>query len=914
MTTKHADLVQTLRDELGASAVVDQPDALLTYNSDGCVMDKREPDIVVLPTHPDQVVSAVKHAYALNIPVVPRGAGTGLSGGATPMRGGMIIGTSRMDRVEEVDTANSRARIQPGVINFELSQYLKPYGYKYAPDPSSQKACTIGGNIATNSGGPHCLKYGVTTNHILGVELVMHDGTRLWTSDGVSDAAGYDLTGLVVGSEGTLGIVTRAWVRITRLPEDKRVVLALFPNIVSASEVVSAVVGAGHLPASLEMMDKNAIRAVNDAYKLGLPADATALLLIEVDGVVDGLDDVLHEIMEICEEYGAVELRPARTEAEQTQVWAARKNAFGALGRIAPAYYLVDTVVPRTKLPYMMEQIEKLGKHYNMPMANIFHAGDGNLHPLVLYNPRDPEEVHKAHAIAEEVMRLSIEQGGVISGEHGIGMEKQEYMLWLFSDVDLQAQAVVYEVFNPRAQYNPAKVFPKSKEPLQMAAARRQRIAATMNQLDRELLGSELESAIGSDQVLSGGEANAYAVQGMAPAYVAFPATIEELSQVMAICHQAGASVVAWGGGTQQNRGTLSSAPDVVLVTRRLNRVIKYDPSDLTIGVEAGVTLAELQTLLAENKQMLPFDAPLSEHATIGGLVATGHNGPRRGYGTLRDLLLGLTIVEVDGTIMHTGGQVVKNVSGYDLVKLMHGSYGTLGIIAAVRLKTLPRPLSESTLLTTFATRDGAMQMLKAVQRTQLTPTAVVYLDGNALQTAGLDGGSALLIRAEGIGNACVRHTRELTTMAEQHLSSTARSLQGDEINTLWDTITDLTATHTVQGDTALLRLAVLPGELATALDQIEERAQVYGIKYNVHAHALHGVIYIRAEATTDALHALHRDLLGRWRHCHVLASDPTRKEGMAIWGVTPEGIILMQALKQAFDPANKLNPGRYIV
>ncbi len=468
-----AELIAELQQFVGPRAVIHRPEDLLTYDADGCVMDTHEPHVVVVPTTTAQVAAVVKLAARVGMPIVPRGAGTGLSGGATPMQGGIVISTARMDKILELDTRNQRVRVQPGVINFELSQYLKPYGYQFAPDPSSQRACTVGGNIANNSGGPHCLKYGITASHVLGVQVVLPSGEVIWTGDGTPGPRGYDLTGVLTGSEGTIGLVTEAWLRLTRLPEAVRVVLALFPSIASASATVSQVIASGLLPAALEIMDRLAIKAVNDMYKLGLPEAAGAALLIEVDGVADGLDELLLEITAICEQNGALEVRPARTLAEQNQVWAARKNAFGAMGRLAPTYYLVDTVVPRTRLPYTLEQVGLIASEYQLPIANVFHAGDGNLHPLILFDRRNQSQNQRALEAATEVMRVSIDQGGVISGEHGIGVEKQEYMTLLFTTDDLAAMAGLHQSFDPHDLFNPGKVFPRGKGCGELAALRR---------------------------------------------------------------------------------------------------------------------------------------------------------------------------------------------------------------------------------------------------------------------------------------------------------------------------------------------------------------------------------------------------------------------------------------------------------
>lgn len=473
-----ANLAAELRRVVGARAVVDDAAALMTYEADGCVMDLHAPNLVVLPATTEQVAEVVRLAQRAGVPIVPRGAGTGLAGGATPMQGGVVVATTRMDRVLEVDTRNRRARVQPGVINWELTQYLGPYGYQFVPDPSSQKACTVGGNIANNSGGPHCLKYGTTTDHVLALRVVLPDGSVIWTGDGRADRIGYDLQGVLTGSEGMCGIITEAWVRLTRLPEAQRVVLALFPDIPSASQTVSTVVARGFLPAALEMMDQLAIKAVNGMYRLGLPESAGAALLIELDGVADGLDDLLAEVTGTCHDFGALEVRPAKTAEEQAQVWAARKNAFGAMGRLSPSYYLVDTVVPRTRLPATLARVAEVSREFRLPIANVFHAGDGNLHPLILFDRRDKSQLERALLAATEVLRESINQGGVISGEHGIGVEKRDYMTLLFSTDDLAAMAGLKQCFDPAELFNPGKVFPSGRGCGELAALRRSAIGA----------------------------------------------------------------------------------------------------------------------------------------------------------------------------------------------------------------------------------------------------------------------------------------------------------------------------------------------------------------------------------------------------------------------------------------------------
>ena len=472
------ELIRALQAVVGTRGVVMGDAALMTYEADGCVMDLHAPNIVVLPQTSEQTAAIVKIAHQARIPVVARGAGTGLSGGATPIHGGIVIAMTRMDQVLEVDAANRRVRVQPGVINWELSQQLAPHGYAFMPDPSSQKACTLGGNIANNSGGPHCLKYGMTTNHVLALRTVLPNGDLIWTGNGRIDTVGYDLAGVMTGSEGMFGIVTEAWVRMTRLPEALRVVLALFPDIPSASQTVSTIIARGILPAALEMMDKLAIKAVNGMYKLGLPDSAGSALLIEVDGVSDGLDELLAQVVGICREHGAIEVRPATTAAEQAQVWAARKNAFGAMGRLSPSYYLVDTVVPRTKLPAILAHVGDVAKDFTLPIANVFHAGDGNLHPLILFDRRDKQQLERALGAATEILKESVRLGGVVSGEHGIGVEKRDYMDILFTTADLAAMAGLRKSFDPLDLFNPGKVFPARTGCGELAELRQHAISA----------------------------------------------------------------------------------------------------------------------------------------------------------------------------------------------------------------------------------------------------------------------------------------------------------------------------------------------------------------------------------------------------------------------------------------------------
>jgi glycolate oxidase len=445
-----------LVDALGSDAVKTAREDMMVYAFDA-YSNGVPPAAVAIPSHAREVGTIVRIARECGEPIVARGAGTGLCGGSVPARGGVVISFARMNRMLELDVRNRRARVQPGLINLDLSNRVAASGLFYAPDPSSQKVCTIGGNIGTNAGGPHCLSYGTTVNHILGLELVDENGDVFTTS---VDDAGYDLTGALVGSEGTLGIVTSAWVRLMRQPEAVRVWVATFDSVEAASEAVSAIIGAGIIPTALEMMDELIVKAVEAAYHSGFPTDAAALLLIENAGFEDDMNACESDIARICKENGALSWRAARTQTERDALWAARKGAFGATGRIAPNCYLQDVVVPRTKLPQMLHAVEEAAETHELLIGNVFHAGDGNLHPLLMYDRRNAKQVAAVGEAGNQILSAAVDLGGTISGEHGIGYEKRDTLTRVFSDDDLAVMLRIRDVFDPKRVFNPDKIFP----------------------------------------------------------------------------------------------------------------------------------------------------------------------------------------------------------------------------------------------------------------------------------------------------------------------------------------------------------------------------------------------------------------------------------------------------------------------
>jgi len=448
---------------VGTDGVVVDADELTVYETDGLTIFKARPDIVVLPRSAEEVARVVGVCHQEKIPFVARGAGTGLSGGALPLDGGVVIGLNRINRILEIDYKDQRAVVEPGMVNIWLTDSLAPQGYYYSPDPASQTACSIGGNVAENAGGPRTPKYGVTTNHVLGLEVILPTGEVVQMGGKALDSPGYDLTGVFVGSEGTLGIASRVIVRIMRKPEAVKTLLGVFESIEHASSTVSGIVARGIIPAAVEMMDNLCIQAVEKGVGAGYPLDAGAVLLIEVDGPKDEVAAMVDPIIEVCQENHVREVRVAKDENDRLQLWKGRKSAFASMGRLGPEYYVQDTVIPRTKLPAIMKTIEELSRKYGLRVANVFHAGDGNLHPLMLYDSRNEGELRKAEEMGSEIIRACIEMGGSLTGEHGIGLEKRDYMPIMYTDDDLEAMAKVKKVFDPDGLLNPGKIFPPTK-------------------------------------------------------------------------------------------------------------------------------------------------------------------------------------------------------------------------------------------------------------------------------------------------------------------------------------------------------------------------------------------------------------------------------------------------------------------
>ena len=461
---------------LGPRGYLDRAEDLALYGYDGSVETGR-PEMVVFPRSTEEVVSIVKIAAEYGVPLVGRGAGTGLSGGAIPRAGGLVVGFARMNRILEIDLENERALVEPGVVNLDVTLAVQPQGYFYAPDPSSQRACTIGGNVAENAGGPHTLAYGVTTNHVLGLEFVLPDGTVGTTGGKEVDAPGYDLTGLLTGSEGTMALVTKVMVRLMRKPEMVKTILAIYDSgvldidslavgsagVEDCGRTVAEITARAIVPVAIEMLDGVMLRMVEEATHAGYPMDAAAVLLIELEGLRETVEEQVAQIQDVCRTCHAREVRVAQTPEERELLWKGRKNAFGAVGRISPFYYVQDGVVPRTKVAPALNAIAEVSRKYGLTISNIFHAGDGNLHPIILFNARKPGDLEKAQAAGAEILDYCISVGGSITGEHGVGMEKNELMDRQFSGETLDMMRSLKQLFDPDQRFNPGKLLPTGR-------------------------------------------------------------------------------------------------------------------------------------------------------------------------------------------------------------------------------------------------------------------------------------------------------------------------------------------------------------------------------------------------------------------------------------------------------------------
>jgi len=711
------------------------------------------PDAVVLPADTEQTAAVVRLAAEAGIPFVPRGFGTNLSGGSVAPRGGLVIGLARLNRILEMRPEGRYAVAQAGVTNLELQDALAPLGFYFAPDPASQKVATLGGNVGENSGGPHCLKYGVTTNHVLGMTLVLADGQVVRVGGPALDPPGYDLRGLVVGSEGTLAIITELVVRILPSPESVLTLLVVYDDVADAARSVSDITAAGIVPATLEMMDATVMRAVEESKPCGFPLDAVAVLIAEVDGPAVGLADQARRIGQICTANRCRQVRQAKDAAERDLLWAGRRGAFGAIARLAPSFLVADCTVPRTHLPEALARVATIAAKHELAHGNVFHAGDGNLHPLLLFDSRNADQVRRVHEAGREIMEACAALGGTITGEHGVGMEKADAMRLVFSEDDLEFQRRLRAAFDPRELLNPAKVLPAA-----IGSADSARPASPQLPLRGEYPGNE---APPGDKELRG--------DVELPGEVEFvPADVAEACEIVRRAGAQQRALAPCGNGTQWELGNWLDRPATPLRSLKLAAVVEHDPANQVVAIGAGMPLDALQDLLAGHGQWLPLRPPLQTKHTVGGTVALGACGPERlRYGAPRDLLLGLKFVSGTGRLIAAGGRVVKNVAGYDLTRLLAGSAGTLGLLTELTFRVLPLPQS-CTAVVASGSLAQCGSAAAALLRSKLEPNFLVAVPAESSLRPGGDASWQLAAGFEGFRQTVDFQAESCRTLMEK--------------------------------------------------------------------------------------------------------------------------------------------------
>jgi D-lactate dehydrogenase (cytochrome) len=862
-----AAFFEAVRRQLGADAVLTDPAELIPYEIDAG-QDRATPDGVVFPRSAADLAGVVRIANQHRIVLVPRAAGTSLSGGPIAAVGGVVVAFSRMARVRGVDEVARQATVEPCVINLDLQARLSPQKLFYPPDPASQRASTIGGNISENAGGPHCFKYGVTTSYVQALELVLPSGEAARAGGPAVDYPEYDLVGLFTGSEGTMAFITGATVRVVRAPPAAVVMMAVFGSLGAASAGVSEIIARGLVPAALEMMDRPITRAIEDYVHAGLP-DAEVVLLAEVDGYAVSLEEQAAVLRGICEAHGATEVRLAFGQVERERLWFARKSAAGAIARLAPAYYLQDGTVPRSRLGEVMARVEEVGRAHGLSICNVFHAGDGNLHPLILFDPEDAGQASKVIAASREILEKCIEVGGNITGEHGVGIEKILEMGMQFTPGEIQVMREVKQVFDPEDRCNPGKILPAL--PLDPA----------------EWAPRGAEPAAGS-----------------APAASLIQADVwfepESTGQVAALLRRRQADrapIDVVGSGTKLH--LTRRVNDVVLSLRHMDRVVEYAPQDLYVRVQAGMRLRELQQLAARDGLWWPVPHPWPD-ATVGGIVASGWNGPARWrLGAIRDLVLGGVVVLADGRNLRVGGKVVKNVAGYDLTKLHVGAQGTLGVLCELNLKLAAVPPAHRSIAACAATvPDGVASALRSFQESLVASSILVFGGDRSGMPLPADGGATVVVTAAGhpadVGE-------ELRILGGVLGMTDALDTQGETIWSQWQR-------RAASRDRVLLRIGVPNGRLA----DVVSHSALEGSDFVADATA--GVVWASCPAGLDvgAFAELRQTARASAGYVTVLGAPPAVLEHIDSGGHQPDLAPWMERLRRRWDPAGILNPGRF--
>jgi D-lactate dehydrogenase (cytochrome) len=867
--------IRSLKDVLAQGQVFTDAASLISYEVDAG-LDGGKPEGVVFPHNAGDIVRVMRWAIRHNVPLVARGAGTGLSGGAVAERGGVIVEFSRMNHILDIDAHGRSAVAEPGLINLWLDEQVKQQGLYFPPDPASQRASTIGGNVAENSGGPHCFKYGVTTNYVIGMNVVLSEGRLVRVGGRALDYPEYDLTGLITGSEGMLALMAAIDVRLVRNPPAVKTMLAVFDSVEQAGIAVSAVIAAGLVPATMEMMDQKIIRVVEEFAHIGLPVEAGAMLIVEVDGYAASLDSQMEEISTILLANGGSGLHIARSDEERNQIWFARKSAAGAMARLAPSCYTVDITVPRSHLAETLGEVNAICDRYGLRVGYVFHAGDGNLHPLVLTDYQDKALMERVHDAGREMVEVAINKGGSLSGEHGVGIEKRAFMSLMHNSDELATMLDIKQAFDPNALLNPGKIFPVP-EPDAIDDSDTPTVKMKNIRLPR---------------------AKRFA-----------PANAEEAAGRFIALAKAGRAV-SIRGTSDVGAQFVAPSQGTILSTEQLHGVKTYAPDDLYITVGAGTPLADIQAFLAPDGKWVPIVSPWPS-ATIGGIIATNLNAPlRMRYGAIRDLVLCATVVLPNGRIIRTGRPVIKNVAGYDLTKVFIGSHGTLGLITDVTLKLAIQPRTRRTLLLPVENREQGLLWARKLLPLTLVASALVFYKNtrSAEMPENISAPYVLAYTVEGVAADVEAELAEVRQAIQAMKGPEPIEVDAPAGSDIWAAMVRNTS------DMLQVRVGVPPKDLPAYM--------------NDHARLLNKGIFL-ADMSNGLLYTMqaaeHEQEAEQW--LAQLRQPAQALEGYAVvahvpkswqttldrWGHAPQAIDVMQRLKARWDPQGILNPGEFL-
>lgn len=887
-----AQATQALQALLEKNQLVTDPAELIVYEIDAA-QDRGVPDGVAFPASRADVQRIAHWANENQVALIGRGAGTGLSGGAVAGRGGLIVEFSRMNRILEIDSLGRSAVVEPGVINQVLDEAVKALDLYYPPDPASGRSSTLGGNVAENAGGPHCFKYGVTTNYLSGLECVLADGRLVHFGGRAFDYPEYDFVRLLTGSEGTLGLVTKIDVRLLRNPPAVKTMMAAFDSVEGAGTAVSAVIAAGLVPAAMEMMDQKITRIIEDYAHPGLPTDAGALLVIDVDGYPASLDPQIAEVSTILRANSGYGLHIAENAAEREKIWFARKSAAGAMARLAPAFLLLDGTVPRSQLAAALEATNRICEAHNLKVGYVFHAGDGNLHPFILMYPADQEQVLRVYQAGKEFMQVVVSLGGSLTGEHGIGIEKRSYMPLMFNPTELSAMLEVKQVFDPANRLNPGKIFP----PLDTAGSK-------PGQVPNEGLS-------GANQV--GSPPSPHLDDPLLPVEMV-PVTVEDAAGYLAGVQRLRHPVRFTGGIADPAKPASKSA--FVLRTVGMNKIMAFAPQDLYVTAGAGMTLGALQASLANHGMWVPVDSPWPE-ASLGGMLAANLNAPMRmRYGGLSDQVLAMTVLLGDGRRLRLGRPVVKNVAGYDLAHLMVGSFGTLGLIADVTLKVAALPRLRRSLLVPVEDLEQGLAWGGRCLPLALVASSVLLSRGLPMP---LDAEAPywLTYTAEGLPEDVEAELELVCAALKAEKAPTPFQVEAFAGAQLWRQLLGENTSAKIK-----IRCGVAPKNLAAYARSQAQALSLPGSDLSPTPTLLldfaSGFVYAagikelgEAQAWVDQL----RQTALRMGGYTLVMEMPAEWEGrLERFGYIPEALPLMRALKARWDPAGILNPGAFIV